>query len=101
MIRPLIPLLFCCSALAQIHLPVVTPSTNSPVSYHATFTFDSVTNAQWYSVIVRSNGVETQRRYSMTNFVTVSNLYFPIEQYRFTAIATNNLGESPESALRR
>lgn len=97
MIRVLIPLLFCCAALAQIHLPTLNPSNSPAVSYHATFTFDSVTNAQWYSVIVRSNGIETQRRYSMTNLVTVSNLWFPLDQYRFTAIATNSLGESAES----
>lgn len=65
---------------------------------HVTFVWDTVTNAQWYSVIVRSNGIETQRRYSMTNRVVVSNLFLPLDQYRFTAIATNSLGESAESA---
>ena len=63
---------------------------------HITVTWDTVTNAQWYSVIVRTNGVEVMRRYSMTNQVAVSNLLLPLEQYRFTAIATNSLGESAE-----
>jgi hypothetical protein len=33
----------------------------------------------------------------MTNIVTVSNLYAPLDSYRFTAIATNDLGMSDES----
>ena len=64
---------------------------------HVTFVWDTVTNAQWYSLIVRSNDIETQRCYSMTNRVVVSNLFLPLDQYRFTAIATNSLGESAES----
>jgi hypothetical protein len=73
-------------------------ATNAP-TYHASFAWDTVSNASWYSVIVRnSNGVEIQRRYSMTNSVTVSNLFYPLDQYRFTAIATNSLGESDETA---
>lgn len=94
-------LLFLLSTLslgaAEIKLPAITsqPSTNQ--HGHITFTWDTVTNAAWYSVIVRSNGVEVQRRYSMVNSVVISNLYFPLEQYRFTAIATNYLGESAET----
>jgi len=51
----------------------------------------------WYAVIVRTNGVEAFRRYSMTNFVTVSNLVGDLESYSFTAIATNSLGASEET----
>lgn len=83
---------------AEFKLPAITalPSTNQQQG-HLIFVWDTVTNALWYSVIVRSNGIETQRRYSMTNSVVVSNLYTPLDQYRFTAIATNSLGESDES----
>lgn len=66
--------------------------------YHLTVTWDAVTNAQWYALIVRTNGVEVQRRWSMTNVVTVSNLDGNLDGYRFTAIATNVLGVSDESA---
>ena len=67
------------------------------VTYHATFTWDTDTNAIWHAVIVRTNGIELFRRYSLTNSVTISNLSYPLDQYRFTAIATNSLGESDES----
>lgn len=67
------------------------------VTYHATFTWDTDTNAIWHAVIVRTNGIELFRRYSLTNSVTVSNLSYPLDQYRFTAIATNSVGESDES----
>lgn len=73
---------------------VVSPDTNR---YHLTFAWDSVNNAQWYAVIAKSNGVEVQRRYSMTNTLTMSNLIGNLDVYQFTAIATNALGESPES----
>lgn len=67
------------------------------VTYHATFTWDTDTNAIWHAVIVRTNHVELFRRYSLTNSVTVSNLSYPLDQYQFTAIATNSIGESDES----
>lgn len=79
---------------ARKALVVTAPDTNR---YHLTFAWDSVSNAQWYAVIVRSNGVEVQRRYSMTNSVTVSNLIGNTDVYQFTAIATNAIGESDES----
>jgi hypothetical protein len=65
--------------------------------FHLTLTWDTVSKAQWYALIVRSNGVETQRRWSMTNSVVVSNLIGNLDCYQFTAIATNQLFVSDES----
>lgn len=104
--KRLIPLigLFVFSLLARAgdvpplpESPAVT-GTNPPM--HATFCWDSVTNATFYAVIVRSNGIEVQRKMAMTNSVVVSNLFQPIQQYQFTAIATNSLNflVSDESA---
>lgn len=73
---------------------VATPQTNS---YHLTITCDTVTNAQWYSVVVSYKGIEAFRRYSMTNTITVSNLSSDLGNYRFTMTATNSVGESEES----
>lgn len=70
------------------------PRTNS---YHFDITCDSDTNAKWYSVVVRSNNIEVQRRYSMINRITISNLGPDLSNYRFTMTATNSLGESDES----
>lgn len=70
------------------------PQTNT---YHLTITCDTVTNAQWYSVVVSYKGVDAFRRYSMTNTITVSNLSSDLGNYRFTMTATNSIGESEES----
>jgi|SRR6266850_2045135 len=81
-------------------LPPLPPAIVQQVStqrYHLSFTFDMVSNATWYSVITKTNGVEAFRRYSMTNLVTVSNLYGDLERYTFVAIATNGVGESEET----
>jgi hypothetical protein len=88
---PLYLLPFVALAADLPPLPLVSTNVLPPKSYHFTLTFDAPTNADWYAVIVRSNGVETQRRYAMTNFIAVSNLFFPLSQYQFTAIATNSL----------
>lgn len=74
--------------------PVTTPQTNT---YHLTITCDTVTNAQWYSVVVQYKGTEVQRRYAMTNTIVVSNLSSDLSGYRFTMTATNLFGESDES----
>ena len=69
--------------------PVVTiPTTNT---FHLTITCDVITNAQWYSVIVQYRGTEVQRRYAMTNTITVSNLSSDLSSYRFTMVASNVL----------
>lgn len=73
---------------------VVIPITNT---YHLTITCDTITNAQWYSVIVQYKGIEAQRRYAMTNVIAVSNLSSDLSSYRFTMTATNLFGESDES----
>ena len=72
----------------------VVPSTNK---YHLTFTFDFVPNVTWYAILVKTNGVEAFRRWSMTNVVTVSNLTSDLSRYTFTAIATNSFGVSDET----
>lgn len=73
---------------------IVQPSTQH---VSLAFTFDFVPGATWYYVKVKTNGVEALRRYSMTNFVVVSNLSVYLDQYTFTAVATNTIGESDES----
>ena len=72
----------------------VAPHTNA---YHLTLTWDSVSNADAYAVIVRSNGIETQRVWTLGTEVTVSNLS-RLDACQFTAIATNSAGISAESA---
>lgn len=88
----------CLSLFAgSFELPAITvppPATNT---YHLTFAFEPVSNATWYAVVVKTNGVESFRRYSMTNLVIVSNLSGNLDQYQFTAIATNSIGESDQS----
>lgn len=66
--------------------------------YHVSFTWDSVTNATGYALLVKTNGVESWRVPAATNYVTVSNLDFNLDQYRFFCVATNSAGESLESS---
>jgi len=81
-----------------LSMPAVVIPPADTNTYHLTFTWDAVTNAQWYYVRVRSNGVEVARLYSMTNRVVVSNLIGNLDVYQFTCIATNVLaGESDDS----
>jgi len=70
------------------------PNTNK---FHLTLTWDSVSNADAYAVIVRSNGIETQRVWTLGTEVIVSNLS-RLDACQFTAIATNSAGASAESA---
>lgn len=66
------------------------------VTYHLSFTWDTLTNADAYGVMVRSNGLLTQQKWTSTNFVTVSNLAW-IDPYVFTCLASNVSGLSDES----
>jgi hypothetical protein len=77
---------------AQIILPLPT-HTNQPDTnrFRISITFDAVTNAQWYGGILFSNGVEIQRRYSMENFITFSNLIGNLTPYQFFVVASNSL----------
>ncbi len=66
-------------------------------TYHAAFAWDRVTNATGYAIIVRSNGNQIARVPSSTNYTTVSNLSFALDNYHFSCVATNAAGDSDES----
>lgn len=90
----LLPLCFAVG----FSLPIVRPFSSEPWPGHIDLVWEVGSNSQWCAGIVRSNGVEIMRRWSLTNRVTLSNLFLPLDQYQFSAITTNALtGDTLES----
>jgi len=81
---------------ATFRLPLISVAPHLPEAQHGVFMWDAVSGADSYGLIVRSNGIETQRVWTIINFAVISNI-IDIDRYQFTCVASNAAGLSDES----